>query len=400
MRYIISVLIILITFTACNKKEIVNYDPSATKAKKEKKLKIIKENNNTNIIDSNKSKYDSNISSIDINISTDINVSMDINMSDMNISSIEFLESLNNKVAIVYSSKKIGKYSIKVSDIVLAYSANENKNFNYLFFDIEDETNESINNLFDTLKNEEINNVMMYLTPGNLDRLYEYETIDEFNIYLPLINSKLASRTPHNKIIFGAISYENQLNSLIEIANSNIIEIYDEKRKNLKLHYLLEDNPRVTSYQLKGKYPNYKSFIRQHRKLRNASVILNLDIIKSSIFMSQISANDKLNVSQILATQSNYSPLSFVLSQQKDRRNLIVASSILYTNSKLDNINKLLGNDIRYDWVNYSTILGLELLKTKKTLLFDNIEVLDNQVQYPSILYKTKKSSFILFVNK
>jgi len=400
MKYIISILVILITFTACNKKEVVNYDPSATKIKKDKKLKIKKENNNTNIIDNNISKDDSNISFTDLNTSGDLNISMDINISDRNISSIEFADSINNKIAIVYCSKRIGKYSIKVSDVVLAYSASENNNFNYLFYDIEDETNKSISNLFDTLKNEEINNVMMYLTPGSLDKLYEYETIDEFNIYLPLINSKLASRISHNKIIFGAINYENQLNSLIDIANSNIIEIYDEKRKNIKLHYLLENNPRVTSYQLKGKYPNYKSFIRQHRKLRNASVILNLDIIKSSIFISQISANDKLNVSQVLATQSNYSPLSFVLSQQKDRRNLIIASSILYTNSKLDNVNKLLGNDIRYDWVNYSTILGLELLKTKKTLLFDNIEVVDNQVQYPSILYKTKKSSFIPFVNK
>jgi hypothetical protein len=287
-----------------------------------------------------------------------------------------------------------------VSDVVLSYSASLDNNFSYIFYDIDDESEESLVKVLDSLKKDEINNVMMYITPGSLDRLYKYETIDEFNIYLPLISSNLASSVPHNKIIFGAISYENQLNSLIEIANSNIIEIYDEKRKNLKLHYLLENNPRVKSYQLKGKYPNYKSFIRQHRKLRNASVILNLDIIKSSIFMSQISANDKLKVSQILATQGNYSPVSFVLSQQKDRKKLIIASSILYTNSKLDNINKLLGNDIRYDWVNYSTILGLELFKTKKTLLFDNIEIVDNQVQYPSVLYKTKKSSFIPFVNK
>jgi len=393
MRYIISVLIILITFTACNKKEVINYNPGITKAKKEKKIKVIEENNNTNIIDNN-------MTSIDSNISNDMNISIDDNLSDNNISNIEFSESLNNKVAIVYCSKRIGKYSIKISDVVLAYSASEDNNFSYIFYDMDDESNESVVKVFNSLKKDEINNVMMYLTPGSLDRLYEYKTIDEFNIYLPLISSKLATSIPHNRMIFGAISYENQFNSLIDIANSNIIEIYDEKRKNIKLHYLLENNPKVTSYQLKGKYPNYKHFIRRHRKLRNASVILNLDIIKSSIFISQISANDRLRVSQVLATQSNYSPLSFVLSQQKDRKKLIVASSILYTNKKLDNINKLLGNDIRYDWVNYSTILGLELLKTKKVLLFDNIEVVDNQVQYPSILYKTKKSSFIPFVNK
>jgi SRSO17 transposase len=163
---------------------------------------------------------------------------------------------------------------------------------------------------------------------------------------------------------------------------------------------MLENNEAITSYQIKGRYPNYKSFIRQHRQIKNSSLILNLDIVKSSIFMSQISANDKIYVKQILSTQNNYSPLLFVLTQQKDRTKLIIASSINETNEKLYSVNKLLGNDIRYDWVNYSTIVGLELLKTKKSILFDNIEVINNQVQYPSILYKTNKNSFVPYVNK
>jgi SRSO17 transposase len=116
--------------------------------------------------------------------------------------------------------------------------------------------------------------------------------------------------------------------------------------------------------------------------------------------MSQITANDWTRVSQILTTQSNYSPITFVLTQQKDRKKLIIVSSIDTTNERLNSITKLLGSDIRYDWVNYSTILGLELFNTKKTLLFDNINIQNNQVEYPNILYKTKKSSFVPFVNK
>ncbi len=403
MRYIISILLVLITFTACSKKEVVHYNKNEIKIIDNKKDNKVEDINTSmkNVIDINTSNYDLNNTNLDINTSNDINLTVDNNLSlDTNLTSIELLDTNNSTVAIIYSSKRIGKYSIKVSDVILAYSSTIEDNFEYKFYDIENENNESITNVFNSLKEDEIKNVIFYLTPNSLSNLYEYSELDNFNIYLPLINIKKANEDEHKYLIFGAIDYEKQLNSLISIANSHIIEVYDEKRKNLRLHSMLENNESITSYQLKGRYPNYKSFIRQHRQIKNSSLILNLDIVKSSIFMSQISANDRIYVKQILTTQNNYSPLLFVLTQQKDRTKFIVASSINETNERLYSINKLLGNDIRYDWVNYSTIVGLELLKTKKTLLFDNVEVMNNQVHYPSILYKTNKNSFVPYVNK
>jgi len=395
MRYIVSILIVLITFTACSKKEVINYNPN--------KIKIIKDNKDTvnENIQVEEEMVELNTTIEDLNNSIDMNISNENNITlDNNITNVELLDTNNSTVAIIYSSKRIGKYSIKVSDVILAYSSINKDNFEYKFYDIENENNESITNVFNTLKENNINNVIFYLTPNSLTNLYGYSELDDFNIYLPLINIKKANEDEHKYLIFGAIDYEKQLNSLIGIANSHIIEVYDEKRKNLRLHSMLENNEAITSYQIKGRYPNYKSFIRQHRQIKNSSLILNLDIVKSSIFMSQISANDKIYVKQILSTQNNYSPLLFVLTQQKDRTKLIIASSINETNEKLYSVNKLLGNDIRYDWVNYSTIVGLELLKTKKSILFDNIEVINNQVQYPSILYKTNKNSFVPYVNK
>jgi len=399
MRYLISVLLILITFTACNKKEVIQY-PNKAKTQKEKNIKIVDEkdtNTSKNLIelDTNNTIADeNNNTNIDTNESMEINQSLDGNMS------INFVDSNNSKIAIIYSSKKIGRYSIKVSDVVLAYSASLEDDFDYKFYDIENEDNESIVKVFEQLKKEEIVNIMFYITPKNLDKLFTYESIDEFNIYLPLNNASEEYISKHKNIIFGAIDYKAQLNTLIGIAKSKIVEIYDEKKKNIRLHSYLENNENIISYQIKGKYPNYKRFIQSHKKIRNSSIILNLDIVKSSIFMSQITANDWTRVSQILTTQSNYSPITFVLTQQKDRKKLIIVSSIDTTNERLNSITKLLGSDIRYDWVNYSTILGLELFNTKKTLLFDNINIQNNQVEYPNILYKTKKSSFVPFVNK
>ena len=367
MKYIISMIFISFLFIACNKKEVVIYNPS-------KSIKINNLNSNLNNIVDYKSEYISN------------------GISDIN--------NTNNKIAIVYSSKKIGKYSIKISDIVLAYSTNLDIDFKYEFFDIENESAESISNKFDEMYENNITKVMLYLTKPSLINLHGYEKLDNFNIYLPLINKNDIDLLFSNNIIFGGINYKKQLDKLKNTASSHIVEIYDNKYRNIKLHNILKDDENITSFILNGKYPNYKRFIETHSLLNESSIILNLSVVKSSIFLSQLRANDDLNISQILTTQNNYTPLLFVLSQKKDTENLIVASSIKKINTKLYNMNNLIGNDINYDWVNYSTILGLEYFKTNNKVLFDNIEIVDSQVDYSVDLFITNNNSFISYVKE
>ena len=365
MRYITSIILIALVFIACNKKEVVIYNPN-------KSIKIDKSKNNLQEIIQNKN-YSNTIENNKIG---------------------------NNKIAIVYSSKKIGKYSIKISDIVLAYSTNQDNDFKYEFFDINDESEYSISKIFDEIYDNNITKVMFYLTNNSLHNIKNYNKLDKFDIYFPLINKNDTNIIFNNNIIFGGIDYIKQIDKLKSIATSHIVEIYDNKYRNRKLHNILSTDNNVTSYILDGKYPNYKRFIENHSILNDASIILNLSVVKSSIFLSQLRANDDLNVSQILTTQNNYTPLLFVLSQKKDTENLIVANSIKKINTKLYNINKFIGNDINYDWVNYSTILGLEYLNTKNKVLFSNIEIIDNYVDYPVNLFITNNNSFISYVKE
>jgi len=360
LKYIIGILLVVFMFTSCNKKEIVIYN-----AQHKQKLKIQK----------NKIEYD--------------------NLSDI----IKTNNKVVNNIAIVYSSNKIGKYAIKISDIVLAYSSNLNNNFEYSFFDIQDESKESINKIFDKMYDNKIKHVIFYLTTPALINLSKYNKLDQFTIYLPLINKNDSYLNLDDNIIFGGIDYKKQLNILIKEANSHIIEIYDNKYRNIKLHNMIGDN-NITSYKLNGKYPNYKKFINEHELLNEASIILNLSVVKSSIFLSQLRASDDLNISQVLTTQNNYTPLLFVLSQKEDIKNLIIANSIKDINTKLYNINKLMSNDIKYDWVNYSTVLGLEYFKTNKKILFENIEIIDGQLNYPIDLFITNNNSFISYVKE
>jgi len=420
LKYIVNIVFIALFFIGCNTKETVVYNPQPA-------IKIEKEN-----LDNYNLKQEEEKEIIE---------EEEVIVQEANIT-------ISTDVAIVYSSKRIGKYAIKVSDIALAYSVNTDNNFSYNFYDIEDESNESINNVLNEIKDNNISNVMFYLTSPILTNLYNYKDIDKFDIYLPLINKNVSyydsnetvvipdinstidnnisidknitnillenndsniSEENNNssiakdrfaRVVFGGIDYESQLKALKETASSHVIEIYDNKYRNLKLHSFLEYDDNVTSYLIEGKYPNYKRFIERHRLLKDSSIILNLSVVKSSIFLSQLRANDDLNITEVLTTQNNYTPLLFVLTQKEDTTKLIVANSINNVDTKLYNINKIIGNNIKYDWVNYSTILGLEYFKTKNKLLFENIEIIDNQINYPVNLFKTKNNSFTSYVKE
>jgi len=360
LKYIISLLTIVIIFSACQKKEIVIYDvKNKTDINKTKEIAEVNEIKNV--------KYE-NIVKNDV----------------------------NSTIAIMYSSKKIGKYSIKLSNIASIY-ASSNKNMSLKFIDLEDESDTLIEKEFNNLKEDNIYKVLFFITKNNLDNLYKYKYVNEFDIYLPLVNKQ--NNIEHKNIVYGAIDYKKQFDFIKSNAKSHIVEIYDNTYRSKMLHNASKDE-NVTSYILSGKYPNYKRFLNKYKLIQGSSLILNVSLVKSSILLSQITANDDVNIVEALSAQNNFTPTIFALTQNKDIENLIIANSISLSNERIENMSRLLGSDISYDWVNYSTILGLEYLKYKEDVLFGNIQVIDNEVKYPIKLYKARKNSFRAYIKE
>jgi SRSO17 transposase len=118
-----------------------------------------------------------------------------------------------------------------------------------------------------------------------------------------------------------------------------------------------------------------------------------MPIIKSSIVLSQLRAHD-INVVKALSTQINFSPLLFVLTQKEDRENFYVINAIEKLPSEIEELNLLFENDILYNWVNFSTILGLEYLLSNEMKLFDKINIIDNQVEYNFNIFHTDENKF------
>ena len=117
---------------------------------------------------------------------------------------------------------------------------------------------------------------------------------------------------------------------------------------------------------------------------------------KNSIILAQLTTFDQ-QPSKIFTTQTNYSSLILDMTQPYDRKNVYIANIIAKDiNEQLLDTNSIFDNDIFYDWVNYSTSIGLDYffhLTTGKFRLF-NEPIINNQVDYYIRIMRPKTSKF------
>jgi SRSO17 transposase len=113
--------------------------------------------------------------------------------------------------------------------------------------------------------------------------------------------------------------------------------------------------------------------------------------------LSQLRANN-IKVKQVFSSQVSYSPLILTLTQKKDRRNLIIANSIGKSDDRLIAYSELLNSDIVYNWVNYSSLVGLDYFVTnnKSGLVSDRVD--NNQVDFNIELMRANGSKFELYI--
>jgi hypothetical protein len=301
----------------------------------------------------------------------------------------------NEPIAIIFASNTIGKYSIEATNIAMTYLVNKNMNFSLNIFDMELETKENIGKTLDIVKEKGIKKVICLVTSNNMWGLNSYPEIEKFDIYLPLVNKSNVTN-PKANYIFGGIDYGKQFQFLASKSSSHIVEIYDESAISKTLHSELAklNLPNIKYLQLLGKNPNYNPLFSKSSQIKNATVILNTSIVKSAIVLALLRGNN-VTTKEVFATQLNYSPVIFNLTQEEDRENLFVANSIELLPRDLEELISFFGEDVVFNWVNYSTILGLEHFMTHNKKLFGNIEIKENQVNYPMKLYGFEGTKFI-----
>ena len=298
----------------------------------------------------------------------------------------------NIKLAFVYPSSLVSKYAKNSINTVAGYFSFLKANYDLVVIDTVNETPDSINKAFEEIKSKNITKVIALFTPNStatLGKLY----LDDIYVYLPLIEKKELLEE-NNNLIFGSISYEEQLKKLSYYSNGANVLFHQSSYLGNKLknsYELVVDNT-IARKEIKKDEINFRSLVVDSR-LRNSSVFLNVDIVKSSLILSQLRAND-IYPYMIFSTQINFDPVLMTLTQDKDREKLLLANSIEEVNAKLKDEVLSFGGNIIYEWVDYSTLVGANYLINGNNSLIPT-KIVDNQAVFNTRLFKSTDYGFV-----
>ncbi len=296
-------------------------------------------------------------------------------------------EDLSSKIAIIYPSKIVGKYAKSTLSTVSAYLLFNNMPFVVETFDTYNENSESILSELNKLNEKGYRKVIALFTQNGFNILNSLDESKDLNIYFPLIN-KSEIYTENENFVFGGISYQKQMNLLESLSSQRNTMFYIKSYLGNKLKdYYLNSFGESIIKEIDRKNNKYK-YIMNDKRMIGSTVLLNTPIIKSSIIMSQLTAFE-INPIRVLSTQLNYNPLLLKLTQERDRENFYVVSSISEVDAFIEDYARLLGSDIQYNWVDYSSLIGVNYLLKNNESDFIKTEIIDNQVNYEETLYKS-----------
>ncbi|MFA6789845.1 MAG: hypothetical protein WCR15_09180 [Arcobacteraceae bacterium] len=305
-------------------------------------------------------------------------------------------ENAVNKIAIVFPSKIVGKYATGAINTVLSQMLFNNISFNLEVIDTFDESAANIEKAINELHEKKYKKVLMFITNAGLSSIENNEKAKEFTIYAPLIHQKNSISSMPN-IVYGGIDYEQQVEALFQYSNHKDVVFSAQTMLGSSLKDLvLQKSQRVAlNTVVDSQTNNYKPLVT-NRNISGSTLFMNTSIVQTAILLSQLRANE-IKPHIILSTQLNYTPMIISLTQYLDRKDFLIANSIEAVHPNLEEVNALLDTDIVYNWVNYSTLIGINYLLQNEELSVNKI--VNNQVQYKTTIYKNTPYGFEKYPN-
>jgi hypothetical protein len=319
------------------------------------------------------------------------------------------------RIALLLPYNKIGRYAASTTNASFAYLMAKNYPFELKSYKIKDETHEEISKTLQDIQKDEFYYVIAPLTHEGEGIISKIDP--EINIYFPTINKKDANTTS-NYLYYGGIDYRAQSDLLLNEAESPLVIFHDKSNIGKTLSKYQKDefykkstsqyrdadgimqtddlNLSVINFLIPKRTTNLEKQLKENSNITQSSVFINTPIIKTGMIMSQLTLYET-NTTNILSTQTNYNPLLLSMTQYQDRKNMLIANSITQNRDVLIEMNSLLGNDIVYDWINYTTTVGIDYFfnhLTNQSREYD-IEVVENQMIYNIELLQPSVFRFI-----
>jgi len=328
------------------------------------------------------------------------------------------------KIAMLLPYKKIGKYASSTTNATFAYLITKNQPFELRSYKIENETIEDIQKALAQMYEDGFTHIIAPMTLAGAEQTAAIQT--PLKIFFPTIN-KEDLQTDAPNLYFGGIDYKAQSDLLLKEASSPLVIFHDKSPIGEKLAeyeedaFLYKTTPEMNvtnefgtftqaqtkekiedretiKFAISRKTTNLEHYLKENEDINGSSCFINTPIVKTSMIMSQLTLYDT-NATNILSTQINYDPLILSMTQYKDREKMVIANSITENNNVLIETNAILNNDINYDWINYTTTVGIDFFFHQMTNADReyNIELVENQMLYPIHLLKPSVSRFITY---
>lgn len=300
------------------------------------------------------------------------------------------------KIAVLIPQKTIKKYAITSVNSVMSYLLYKNYSFDLNVFNSGDEKEDAIRKALSDIQSGGYHYIIAPVTAEGAAVIAA--NVRDTMVFIPTLHRSSIAVAGEN-IVFGGIDYDQQVSLLSQHANERVGTFEDGSALSFQLNALVKKNSERVFYEkrVESSKANFKGMFKGNTSLNSASFYLNTPLVTSSLIASQLRANS-IYPHALLSTQINYNPLLLTLTQYEDRDNMFIANSIQRTPAKLEEINTLFGHDIVYDWVNYATSIGADLLAThffgNQTERIFKEQLINNQIVYNTRIVKPERYSF------
>lgn len=305
------------------------------------------------------------------------------------------------KIAVLSSAKIIGKYSQSIYNVSLAtLMGRKVRQYELTRYDLADESSEAIQQAIGQIRQDGMEAVLAPLTANGVRNLLAQES--SLPIFIPTVHRRDFPDAGNN-ITFGAIDYESQIEALLPYMSDSIAIFYDSSavgeqlKKSTEAIFLSHNNgkKKAVPFPVDIKGDKIVSHLSNPSAFTNKSIIMHIPVVKSSVLAAHLTFTG-VRERNILSTQINVDPTLLVLTQYNDRKNMVLANSLVEFPPAIYETNDVMGNDIAYDWVLYASSVGIDALVSQLTQQHREytIRIVNSQVVYPIELLQAKEFGF------
>ncbi|WP_459813501.1 hypothetical protein [Campylobacter concisus] len=302
----------------------------------------------------------------------------------------------SGKIAVIIPQKIIKSYANVVSNAVLSYVLKQDADIEIKFINSNDESPQSLTNAMQTARAQGFNYFIAALTSNGANIINSLVLSNEL-IYIPSVHSSFIIN-PKPNLIFGGIDYKDQISALLAYSNEKIVAFDDGSSLGQKLNeYVRMQSSDYHEASIVGKDINLNDTLSKKSKFDNASIFLNIPIVKASLVATQMRGFE-IKPYALLSTQINFLPNIFNAIAQRDRQNLFIANSLNPVNDLFLGLGDLFDVDFRYSQIGYSSAFGAEYIytnfidKSADRIFTERVE--NSQVLYGVKIYNAKGDHF------